>query len=159
MRARYLRSLAFILLLTVILLPKTYANLPNTSYAYHTAYPIIKGWFTNMTKRNFSEVDKMLADTFVSLHIDAQTRSKAQELRLIRNLNMRTPSITNFEATRSHNVIIATYQVSVSEYINGKHYSTKPSPRMTVLQRNDKGKWLILAHANLNLPKVSKHSS
>ena len=58
---------------------------------------------------------------------------------------------------RSGNVIITTYQVSVSERISGKLYNTKPSPKMTVLQRNDKGKWLILAHANLNLSKVNNN--
>lgn len=152
MRQRFFK-LCFPLLLLFVYLPISYANLRNTSYAYHTAYPIIKSWFTSITQKNLAEASKLLAKQFISLHTDARARNKTEELTLIRHLNMRLPTITNFQAIRNNNVIIATYRVAVAEYINGKLYSTQPMPRMTILQRNKKGRWLILAHVNLSVPK------
>ncbi len=49
---------------------------------------------------------------------DVKAYNKTEEPTLTHHLNMRFPAIKNFHTIQNKNVVIATYQIAISAYIN-----------------------------------------
>ena len=105
-------------------------------------------FITAVAAKDWSAVDAILAPDFQSVHTDG-ARNKAQELEMLKAVDLGEYSLTGFTSTRGGDTIVATHWLSVAETIDGSRLSTKPAARLTVWRRGDAG-WQIIAIANLN---------
>ena len=102
----------------------------------------------NAVKENDSEsLNELLAPGFQSVHADG-ARNRAEQLKLLKGLDIDDYTLSDINITRNGNVIVATYFVSVEETIDGRRLSKVPAPRLSVFLKS-KGSWKWLAHANL----------
>lgn len=109
----------------------------------------IENWFAAMKSKQWDQAAKFLAPQFVSLHTDGIPRNKAQEMALIRKLNMQSYQLSNFTFTQSGDLIVATFKDNGQETIDDKPIGAGAAGRLAVLQRQ-KDKWLIIAYANMD---------
>ena len=102
----------------------------------------------NAIKANDIELlDELLAPGFQSVHSDG-ARNRAEEIKLLKSLDIDDYKLSDINITRNGNVMVATYFIAVEETIKGKRLSKVPAPRLSVFLKN-KGSWKWLAHANL----------
>ena len=93
-----------------------------------------------------------ISDSFQSAHEDGM-RSKDQEIKLLKELNLGDYKLSKFYVSRQADTIVVTYLVQVTkETVDGKVLSDTPTPRLSVWIKTEKG-WQWLAHANLNVAK------
>lgn len=102
----------------------------------------------DMKSFNLQALESKIAPEFQSIHPDG-SRNKTGELELIKNLNLRHFSLSNFKITESGDMLIVTYLVSAPETIDERRLSSKPAPRMSIWKKKD-GQWQWIAHANLH---------
>lgn len=114
-----------------------------------SAKSVIENWFAAMKSGDENKAGSYLSSKFVSIHTDGMVRDKSQEMKLIKNLNMKEYDLTDFNFTQSGDVIVVTYKDKGVEKIDNKPIADKAAGRMAVLQKQN-GKWLILAYANLD---------
>lgn len=106
--------------------------------------------WTDIKTRNWPAIENRIAPFFQSIHSDG-ARTKAQEIALIKNLNVKGDfTISDLKITEGQHVVVITYFISVNEAIDKTPLSTKPNPRLSVWQ-NINGNWQWVAHANLDL--------
>lgn len=137
---------------TLVFISFTFFTLFNTAWAdSNTAATkqVIEQWFAAMKDKNLEQAASYLAPQFVSIHTDGIVRNKTQELTLIKNLQMKSYHLSDFQYSQSNNVITVTYKDDGIEKIDNQPITTKPAGRMAVLQKINK-KWLIIAYANLD---------
>ncbi len=94
-------------------------------------------------------LDGFLDPAFQIARVDGSTADKTQYLRQpakVENFRIADPA-----ATRDGDLLVVRYDVTTEEVIEGKSYSSKPKPRLSVFIDDD-GAWRMLAHANLNAP-------
>lgn len=120
-----------------------------TNPDYKASQQVIENWFSAMKAGNVELADTYLAPDFISLHTDGKTRNKAQELDLIKNLNMKSYHLSQFKFSESGNIVIVTFKDQGSEKIDFHAISSKPAGRMAILQKIE-DKWLIVAYANMD---------
>ena len=105
--------------------------------------------WSNMDDHYWSTIENSIAPQFQSVHPDG-ARNKAQELALIKNLDIGKYELSNFKVTETKNdTLIVTYLIAVHEVIDKEKMSGQKAPRLSIWQKID-GKWLWIAHANLN---------
>lgn len=93
-------------------------------------------------------IESMVGPGFQSVHQDG-ARDRAEELKLLEGLDPSLVKFSNFKVTEQGDTIIVTYDVSVSETIDGKKLpDSAPSPRLSVWLDTPTG-WQWIAHANL----------
>lgn len=74
-------------------------------------------------------------------------RNKEQYMTNVKNANIHEFNLKNFVVTEGPGTIVITYDVAVTESIEGKSL-TSDAVRLSVWQ-NDHGKWQLIAHAAL----------
>lgn len=104
--------------------------------------------WADMKALNMKEIEKKIAPDFQSIHLDGQ-RNRSQELELIKNLKLGDYTLSNFKTTQENDTIAVTYTISVTETIDERHLSKKPSFRMSIWKKNKNNHWEWFAHANL----------
>jgi len=106
-----------------------------------------KMW-TAIIAGNNASIESMVAPGFQSIHGDG-ARDRTGELKLLEGLDPTLVKFSNFKSTEQGDTIIVTYDVSVSETIDGtKLPDVTPSPRLSVWLKTPSG-WQWIAHANL----------
>src|SRR5207248_1737709 len=65
---------------------------------------------------------------------------------------IRSYRVRGLSATRSGDIVVATYQVASNQIVDGKPYKAGFAPRISTFQRTAAG-WQIVSHANFNTPK------
>ena len=106
-----------------------------------------KMW-TAVIAGNNAAIESMIAPGFQSVHEDG-ARDRAGELKLLEGLEPTLVKFSDFKTTEQGDTIIVTYDVSVSETIDGKNLpDTAPSSRLSVWMKTPSG-WQWIAHANL----------
>jgi hypothetical protein len=60
--------------------------------------------------------------------------------------------VANIVATLDGPVLVARYEVSSLQVINGVQYRTDYAPRLPVFEYNGKAGWQLVAHSNFNAP-------
>ncbi len=60
------------------------------------------------------------------------------------------PVFTNWTVTRQGPTVIVTYDLAISEELDGKRTDDAAAPRMTVFLMTDKG-WQVIAHSNFKV--------
>lgn len=108
----------------------------------------------DMKHHNFTAVEAGIAKYFQSIHTFGSL-TREVEIDLIKNLNLGSYEISNFQVTGHGDTLIVTYMISVKEKIDNQMLSAQPSPRMSVWQKID-GQWKWIAHANLKEIPVQK---
>lgn len=111
----------------------------------------------NMLHRNFTDVEKSIADQFQSVHTFGAL-GRNEEIELIKNLYLGSYKISDVKVTENGDTLVVTYLISVQEKIENKNLSAKPAPRLSVWQKiNDR--WMWITHANLKEVPVDTHKS
>lgn len=114
------------------------------------AQGVIENWFKAMKEDNQTQAAEYLAPGFVSIHTDGIVRNKSEEMDLIKNLHMKDYQLTAFKFSNNNkDIIVVTFKDAGNEKIDNKPIADKAAGRMAVLQK-DKGKWMIIAYANLD---------
>ena len=104
--------------------------------------------WADIKAQNWTSVENRIAPEFQSVHEDGM-RDREKEIKLIKCLNLGDYSLSDFKSTKNGPVIVVSYSASVEETIEGQHLSTKPSERLSVWLKTEKG-WQWITHANLN---------
>lgn len=108
----------------------------------------------DMKHRNFTDVEKNIADKFQSIH-SFGALSREGEIALIKDLYLGSYEITDLKVTENEDTLVVTYLISVKEKIKNQDLSEKPAPRLSVWQKFD-DKWKWIAHANLKAIPAEK---
>ncbi|HKJ84381.1 MAG TPA: nuclear transport factor 2 family protein [Mariprofundaceae bacterium] len=108
---------------------------------------LVRQLWANMKKPDMTAIENTAAAGFQAVH-QFGANDRAQEIRLIRGLDLGHYSLNDIKITRNGPVIIATYTVSVAETIEGKRLMNQPAPRLSVFLKTAHG-WQWIAHANL----------
>lgn len=108
---------------------------------------LLRQLWGNMKKPDITAIEQTMAAGFQSVH-QFGANDRAQEIRLIRGLNLGRYTLSHIKITRNGPVIVATYRVSVDETIEGKRLTSRPAPRLSVFLKTAQG-WKWIAHANL----------
>jgi hypothetical protein len=119
------------------------------------AQATIESWFAAMKNDDYTKAASLLSPQFVSVHTDRIVRDKAQEMELIKNLDMKSNQLTDFKFSRSGDAIVVTYNDATTEKIDNNPVASGAAGRMAVLQKQkekgkNKDKWIILAYANMD---------
>jgi len=112
---------------------------------------LTKEFWKSLKANDVETLSKHISDGFQSIHSDG-SRDKADEIKLIKNLNLGDYTLSDFVETSVGNTIIVTYKVVVAETINGKELKKAPAARMTIFQKTEDS-WMLIAHANLRALK------
>jgi hypothetical protein len=99
---------------------------------------------------DIENIEKMIAKGFQSIH-EFGANNRAEELELIKKLDLGKYKLTNFKVSQNGPVIVVTYFVSVEETIKGKRLTKEPAPRLSVFLKTPEG-WKWISHANLKSP-------
>ncbi|MFA4875015.1 MAG: nuclear transport factor 2 family protein [bacterium] len=107
--------------------------------------------WADIAAKNSDAVAGKLAMGFQAVNF-AGVRDYREELKLLKELNVKNLQLSDFLVTQNGPVIVVTYNISVDETIDGKRAAVKSAPRQSVWLRTDRG-WKWIAHSNLNPPK------
>jgi hypothetical protein len=107
-----------------------------------------KQMWEDIKAKNWKAVESKIADGFQSIHPDG-ARDRANEISLIKNLNVGQVEFNDFRSTMNGDNIVVTYMISVQETIDLEQLPTKPTPRLSVWRKGAAG-WQWICHANLN---------
>lgn len=110
---------------------------------------LVQQAFALMKSADVDALKEFMASEFQSIHSDGP-RTKEQELKLVKTLNLGDYTLDAFQETHNENLIIVTYTVSVTETIDDIQLSSDPAPRLSVFRYTEKG-WQWVAHANLKV--------
>lgn len=102
-----------------------------------------------MKNKNWNLVELRLSSDFQSVHQDG-ARGRKEEIALIKDLKLNSPTLSEFHVTEGEGLYIITYKVQTGETIDGKKLSDTPTPRLSVWKKSEAGIWQWVAHANLN---------
>jgi hypothetical protein len=107
-----------------------------------------KQMWEDIKSKNWKVVESKIADGFQSVHPDG-ARDQANEISLIKSLNVGPIEFNDFKSTMSGDNVVVTYMISVQETIALERLPTKPTPRLSVW-RKGAGGWQWICHTNLN---------
>ena len=107
-----------------------------------------KQMWEDIKAKNWKAVESKIAEGFQSVHPDG-ARDRADEISLIKNLNVGQVTFNDFRSTMSGDNIVVSYMISVQETIDLEQLPTKPTPRLSVWTKGTHG-WQWICHANLN---------
>lgn len=108
---------------------------------------LVRQLWVDMSAQNIKAIEKYIAPGFQSVHEDG-ARDRMGQIDLIKGLNIKKYTLSNFKVTQDGPVVIVTYFVSVEETIDGKRLSAKPAARLSAWLKTDSG-WQWIIHANL----------
>ncbi len=107
---------------------------------------LVKEVWNAMKTTNIDYLDNILDPAFQSIHADG-SRNKADEIELVKGLNMGEFKLTDFVVTENEHTMNVAYFVHVTETIEGETYNKK-SARLSVFSKTPDG-WKWISHANL----------
>lgn len=107
---------------------------------------LVKEVWNAMRTVNIDYLDNILDPAFQAVHSNG-TNNKAEELELIKGLNMGDYVLSDFVVTKNANTMNVSYFVEVKETIEGITYEKK-SARLSVFSKTPEG-WKWISHANL----------
>lgn len=109
---------------------------------------LVRKFFADAQGGDMSAVEATLAEGFQSSHTDG-ARDRAGELAVIRNVQLGSHRLTDFETTRNGPVLVVTFEVDApGEVLDGKHVGAGAHERMAVWLEGPTG-WQLVAYANL----------
>ena len=110
---------------------------------------VVRQLWQMFADKKWDQIEAMMSPAFQAVHTYGAD-NKAQEMKLLRNLNLGPYELSNFQTTIDGKVMLVTYKVAAVETIKGKRLTKTPAPRMSIFIKSDRG-WQWLAHANLKV--------
>ena len=110
---------------------------------------LLKQFWAATKSGDTTQQAKIFAKALQSVHEDG-ARDRAQELDLLKKVNIGEYTLSDIKITEQGPVIVATYFAEVAETLAGKRLPEPKAARLTVFLKTDDG-WQAIAHANLNL--------
>lgn len=111
------------------------------------AQKFIESWYATEKQHDMTKLDKFFAPQFISIGRDIKIRDRAQEMEMYKTYTLNNYTLSDFQFTRSGDVIIGIYRAKMDGNMEGKAFDKKPAERMIVLQKQN-GQWVILALAS-----------
>ncbi|HNX68281.1 MAG TPA: nuclear transport factor 2 family protein [Candidatus Omnitrophota bacterium] len=109
---------------------------------------LVRELWKNIAAGDWTAVQKGLAPEFQSVHEDI-TRNAAEELELLKNLQLGNFELSDFNTTQKGSTLIVTYRAMTEEVITGMDLPARAAMRMSIFTKTPDG-WKWVAHANLN---------
>lgn len=109
---------------------------------------LVRDLWKDMHDGNLAKIQKSMAPEFQSVHEDI-ARNGAQQLELIKGMNLDTYELSDFKTTQTDSLIIVTYRVTAEERIAGMDLPVRDTMRLSIWTKTPEG-WKWAAHANLN---------
>lgn len=109
------------------------------------ATQLLDRYFTALAEKDTQALDEILAPEFQVVRANGTVQDKAAYL-------ADTPDVGDFSldqvrATVGEDELVVSYQLTVTETVEGAAQPTGPAPRLTVFDWRD-GSWRLVAHAN-----------
>ena len=137
----------FVVLIALGFLYMSCAKQPEPVSESNLGEKLVRQLWADLETNNIEAIEKMIAPGFQSIHQDG-ARDCAQEIELIKNLDLGEYTLSDFKVTENGPVIVVSYFVSVQETIEGERLSSEPAARLSVFTKIE-DEWQWLAHANL----------
>jgi hypothetical protein len=109
-------------------------------------------YLTSLRDGNSAGLEALLSPAFQVIRADGSTADKTAYLEAPPEIEEFT--VSNVVATRDATALVARYDVTTTETVDGKQYAKDPAPRLSVFV-DQGGDWQLIAHANLNLPEAA----
>jgi len=109
---------------------------------------LVEKFWVTVKSGDVEAIENWYAKGYRSAHEDGG-RSRAQSVKLLKNLNLGAYTLSDIETSRIGPTIVATYFVTTTETLVGKRLPMRKTARLSVFQETDQG-WQMIAHANLN---------
>jgi hypothetical protein len=142
-----LKRTAFAVLLVVIMSSCSVWKNPPKGWNGATGGEQLEGLFWEDIKaKNWSELDKHLAPTFVDHSPDA-TRDRAAALERWKKYDLQSVSLADVQVQTAGADFIVTSTLTATGTVAGKPIPTEPIHTMSVWQQVSKG-WIVVAHTD-----------
>jgi hypothetical protein len=115
-----------------------------------TAAGLINEYLTLVQNKDQAGLDRFLAPGFQIQRADGTHANKAEYLANLPTVSQQ--QVANIVATLDGPVLVARYEVSSLQIVNGVQYGTDYAPRLSVFEYNGKARWQLVAHSNFNAP-------
>lgn len=109
---------------------------------------LVRELWKDVAAGNWSKIEKSMAPEFQSVHEDI-TRNAAEELALLKDLQLGDYELTDFKVTQTDSFILVTYRAMTEETIAGLTLPARVTMRLSTWIKTPEG-WKWIAHANLN---------
>lgn len=106
---------------------------------------MVQRFFTLLRSGDTEGLNALLTPGFQAVRANGGVQGKASYLATPPQVDRF--SISNLKGTRSGNVLVVSYRVTVTETIGGRDQPVGPAPRLSVFQWQNGG-WHLAAHAN-----------
>ncbi len=101
----------------------------------------------SIRNHKWNDLENLIAPYFQSAFYD-EILNKEQFMNQTKTLNSSDFVFSNFKVTEGPGVLVVTYDISVSETIEGRPITSKAN-RLSVWQKNNNNNWQMIAHALL----------
>jgi len=109
---------------------------------------LVEKFWVTVKSGDVKAIENWYAKGYRSVHEDGG-RSRAESIKLLKNLNLGEYALRDIEISRNGPVIVATYFVKTTETLVGKRLPMRNAARMSVFLNTVDG-WRLIAHANFN---------
>ena len=118
-----------------------------------SAAGLINKYLTLVQNKDQAGLDKFLAPGFQIQRADGTHANKTEYLANLPTVSQQ--QVQDIVATLDGNDLVARYEVSSLQFVDGVQYGTAFAPRLSVFEYNGKAGWQLVAHANFNAPARS----
>ncbi len=108
---------------------------------------LVSEFFGALRAENAKKVDGLVATGYQSINSAGAIDRKAALKRMAGLKIEAAPVFSNWKVTREGPTVVVTYDLAISEELDGKRTDDAPAPRMTVFLMTATG-WQVIAHAN-----------
>lgn len=109
---------------------------------------LVRELWKDAAEGNLKKIEKSMAPEFQSVHEDI-TRDAAEEMKLLKDLQLGEYELSDFEITETDSFILVTYRVMTEEKVAGFDLPARATMRLSAWIKTPDG-WKWIAHANLN---------
>lgn len=111
---------------------------------------LVSEFFGAIRANNTKTLEEKIAPSVQSISSTGARDMKALMKRIADLKVEGAPVFTNWKVTREGPTVIVTYDLAISEVLDGKRTDDAPAPRMTVFLMTAQG-WQAIAHANFKV--------
>lgn len=107
----------------------------------------LQNLFELVKNKQFDKVGDLLAPQTVFVYTDGVARNKDAEMNLIKNINLKSYKLSDFQFSRSGDVVVVSFKDEGVEKVENKMLEPVKATRLAVFQKQG-DKWLIIAYGN-----------
>lgn len=115
-----------------------------------------QAFFTALQQQDTDMLDTLLSPAFQLVRADGSAANKSAYLADPATIS--DFELSNFYVTRSGDILVASFDGTTQETVNGAPYKTTAAPRFAVMQQEG-NVWRIIAQANFNTPSATNNAT